>query len=122
MKATIKKVTWIKEIINFSKDSELYDKIIMSIAPSIYGLREIKEAIMDPEEGMVVRINKMQTERQQELLFQRETKEQMEADKILESEAKKTRNWQLVMIICVLVIVGGKEVIPYLLKLLAFFP
>jgi hypothetical protein len=83
---------------------------------------EIHNAIKDPEDGMVVRINKMQTERCQELQFQKETKERIETERILDIEAKKARNWQLVMIICVLVIVGGKEVIPYLLKLLAFFP
>ncbi|MCX6695302.1 MAG: minichromosome maintenance protein MCM [Candidatus Altiarchaeota archaeon] len=33
------------EIINLSKDSKLYDKIVGSIAPSIYGYNEVKEAI-----------------------------------------------------------------------------
>ncbi|MBI1973854.1 ATP-binding protein [Candidatus Micrarchaeota archaeon] len=34
-----------KRIIELSKDPKAYDKIVSSIAPSIYGLREIKEAI-----------------------------------------------------------------------------
>jgi len=33
------------EILSLSKDPQLYDKIIDSIAPSIYGYREVKEAI-----------------------------------------------------------------------------
>ena len=33
------------EIVEISKDPQLYDKIIMSIAPSIYGYSEMKEAI-----------------------------------------------------------------------------
>lgn len=35
-----------KEIIKFSREPEIYEKIISSIAPSIYGYKEIKEAIM----------------------------------------------------------------------------
>jgi len=34
-----------KEIIELSKDPQIYEKIVNSIAPSIYGMKEIKEAI-----------------------------------------------------------------------------
>ncbi|MCD6414468.1 MAG: minichromosome maintenance protein MCM, partial [Candidatus Diapherotrites archaeon] len=34
-----------KEIIKLSKDPEIYEKIIQSIAPSIYGYKEVKEAL-----------------------------------------------------------------------------
>jgi len=35
-----------KEILKLSKDPKIYDKLIDSIAPSIYGYREVKEAIV----------------------------------------------------------------------------
>jgi DNA repair ATPase RecN len=105
------------QILSLRKDLSAHIKSEEKVAENI---ESIKDTLQNCNNGLVVRVNKIEEDRQWEA-EQEECRDMKEEKKVvLEMEAKKNRNWQLIMIGVIFAIILGDKAYPYLIKILSF--
>jgi chromosome segregation ATPase len=105
------------QILSLRKDLSAHIKSEEKVAENI---ESIKDSLQNCNNGLVVRVNKIEADRQWEA-EQEECRDMKEEKKVvLEMETKKNRNWQLIMIGVIFAIILGDKAYPYLIKILSF--